>query len=239
MKRCISVFALIFALILCLTACVPEENIEQTTTDAVTEAPTTEEPTTEEITFEEETTEEVTTEEEMINHPTLEQIQAAASVMLSTEDILASANNEQQDWSDFGGLTVNEDGSLTALFRMGTNDIWDPYFYLIKQDTMVDNIMVIKYRCAIDQTLNMYMGTEGNAATGAGDHVGGELYATGDDWGYLVMDLNEVATCYDANAATLGYLRFGLSMAESGDTVDFGYVAFFHTMEQVSMIIPQ
>ncbi len=246
MKRWTVLVALLLALTLCMMACdnsgTPEQTTDQAPTTEATDAPTevsTSEPTTEPETTEPETTEpEQTTEEEVIVHPTLDQIKEYASVVLSTEEIMAAANNPDQDWSDFGGLTQNEDGSLTALFRMGTNDIWDPYFYLIREDTVVDNILVIKYRSDLDQILNLYMGTEGNTATGIDDHVGGDIYATDGDWFYLVMDLTQVADAYDANASSLGYLRFGLSMAESGDTVDFGFVAFFHTMDQVSMIIP-
>ena len=212
---------------------------EPTTEEPTTEEITTEEPTTEAVTTEPETTEEETTEEETVAHPTREDVKAYASVVLEMDDILASANNPQQDWSDFGGLTVHEDGTFTALFRMGTDNVWDPYFYLIKQPTAVDNILVIQYRSELDQTLNMYAGTEGINATGAGDHISGELYATGDDWGYLILDLTEVAFAYEPNEAALGYLRFGLSMAESGDTIDFGFVAFFHTMEQVYQALPQ
>ena len=203
MKHLWMIMAMILVCSLLLVGCNNTENPEtpETTAEQKTEAPeqTTVEPTTPEQTTAEQTTPEETTEAQAAVHPTREQIKEVASVVLEMEDILAAANNEQQDRSDFAGLTVHEDGTFTALFQMGTNDIWDPYFYLIKQDTVVDNILVIQYRSAIDQTLNMYAGTEGYSATGAGDHVGGELYATGDDWGYLVMDLNEVATCYDAN----------------------------------------
>ena len=102
-----------------------------TSTDAPTEEPTPEatEPTdTEAPTQPEETTEEVTTEEtteakEEIYHPTLEEVGQYATTILATEDILKAAHNEQQDWSDFGGLTLNEDGSLTALFRYGSDNV--------------------------------------------------------------------------------------------------------------------
>ena len=83
------------------------------------------------------------------------------------------------------------------------------------------------------------MGTEGNAATGAGDLVVAEIFATeGDDWGYLIVNLREEAACYDDQAAALGYLRIGLDMAESGDTLTIGYIAFFHSMDQVNELIP-
>lgn len=242
MKRLWILLAIALLCNLCLVGCEGNTETPEVTTDnPVTsdEETTPEQTTTPEETTPEETTPEETTEKEVVVHPTRDQIKEVASVVLEMDEILAAANNEQQDWSDFGGLTVNEDGTFTALFRMGTNDIWDPYFYLIKQDTVVDNILVIQYRSAIDQTLNMYAGTEGNAATGAGDHITDEMYATtGDEWGYLILDLSQVASCYDANASSLGYMRFGLSMAESGDTIQFGFVAFFNSMDQVNEYIP-
>lgn len=241
MKRLWILLAMILVCGLCLTGCDNKETPEspETTTEQGTLAPVTDEITTPEQTTVEETTPEETTEKEVVVHPTREQIKQVASVVLEMDDILAAANNEQQDWSDFGGLTVHEDGTFTALFRMGTNDIWDPYFYMIKQDTVVDNILVIQYRSAIDQTLNMYAGTEGYSATGAGDHISDEMFATeGDDWGYLILNLCDVAACYDADASSLGYMRFGLSMAESGDTIQFGFVAFFHSMDEVNEHIP-
>ena len=242
MKRFWILLAIALLCNLCLVGCDGNtESPEVTTDNPVTsdEETTPEQTTTPEETTPEQTTPEETTENEVVVHPTRDQIKEVASVVLEMDEILAAANNEQQDWSDFGGLTVNEDGTFTALFRMGTNDIWDPYFYLIKQDTVVDNILVIQYRSAIDQTLNMYAGTEGNAATGAGDHITDEMYATtGDEWGYLILDLSQVASCYDANASSLGYMRFGLSMAESGDTIQFGFVAFFNSMDQVNEYIP-
>lgn len=241
MKHLWILLAMILVCSLCFASCDNTETPEtpETTTEQGTLAPETDEITTPEQTTAEETTPEETTEKEVVVHPTREQIKEVASVVLEMDAILAAANNEQQDWSDFGGLTVHEDGTFTALFRMGTNDIWDPYFYLIKEDTVVDNILVIQYRSAIDQTLNMYAGTEGYAATGAGDHISDEMFATtGDDWGYLILDLSEVAGCYDAAASSLGYMRFGLSMAESGDTIQFGFVAFFHSMDEVNEHIP-
>ena len=242
MKRFWILLAIALLCNLCLVGCDGNtESPEVTTDNPVTsdEETTPEQTTTPEETTPEQTTPEETTENEVVVHPTRDQIKEVASVVLEMDEILAAANNEQQDWSDFGGLTVNEDGTFTALFRMGTNDIWDPYFDLIKHDTVVDNILVIQYRSAIDQTLNMYAGTEGNAATGAGDHITDEMYATtGDEWGYLILDLSQVASCYDANASSLGYMRFGLSMAESGDTIQFGFVAFFNSMDQVNEYIP-
>ena len=242
MKRLWILLAIALLCNLCLVGCEGNtESPEVTTDNPVTsdEETTPEQTTTPEETTPEQTTPEETTEKEVVVHPTHDQIKEVASVVLEMDEILAAANNAQQDWSDFGGLTVNEDGTFTALFRMGTNDIWDPYFYLIKEDTVVDNILVIQYRSAIDQTLNMYAGTEGNAATGAGDHITDEMYATtGDEWGYLILNLAEIASCYDASASSLGYMRFGLSMAESGDTIQFGFVAFFNSMDQVNEYIP-
>ena len=241
MKRLWILLAIALLCNLCLVGCDGNTETPEVTTDnpVTSDEETTPEQTTPEETTPEQTTPEETTEKEVVVHPTRDQIKEVASVVLEMDEILAAANNEQQDWSDFGGLTVNEDGTFTALFRMGTNDIWDPYFYLIKQDTVVDNILVIQYRSAIDQTLNMYAGTEGNAATGAGDHITDEMYATtGDEWGYLILNLAEIASCYDANASSLGYMRFGLSMAESGDTIQFGFVAFFNSMDQVNEYIP-
>ena len=246
MKRLWILLAIALLCNLCLVGCDGNTETPEVTTDnPVTsdEETTPEQTTTPEETTPEQTTPEETTEKEVVVHPTRDQIKvpltASSFMPLGIPSVLAAANNEQQDWSDFGGLTVNEDGTFTALFRMGTNDIWDPYFYLIKEDTVVDNILVIQYRSEIDQTLNMYAGTEGNAATGAGDHITDEMYATtGDEWGYLILNLAETASCYDASASSLGYMRFGLSMAESGDTIQFGFVAFFNSMDQVNEYIP-
>ena len=241
MKRLWIFLAMILVCGLCLTGCDNKESPEspETTTEQGTLAPVTDEIATPEQTTVEETTPEETTEKEVVVHPTREQIKQVASVVLEMDDILAAANNEQQDWSDFGGLTVHEDGTFTALFRMGTNDIWDPYFYMIKQDTVVDNILVIQYRSAIDQTLNMYAGTEGYSATGAGDHVVAEIFATsGDEWNYLVLNMADEAACYEQSEAALGYLRFGLMMAESGDTITIDYIAFFNDMNEVNDLIP-
>ncbi len=246
MKKSLILTALSLVLAVCLTACDQNTNDPAQTTDLETvETPTTEEvttqePTTEEVTTEEPTTEEITTEEQtMMPEASIEEIKAAAVAFLDAAAMKEAADNPQQDWSDFGGLTENEDGSVTALFHMGTNDIWDPYCYLLKQDTTVGDIMVIKYQIKYDFRVKLFMGTEGNAATGAGDEVITEFYATeGDEWGYLVMDLREEAMAYDSSAAALGYLRLGLDMAESGDTVTIGYIAFFNTMNEVNELIP-
>ncbi len=212
------------------------------TTEALTEAPTeatTEEITTEEITTEEITTEEITTEAQTQKPESIEDIKAAAVTFLDAAAMIEAANNPQQDWSDFGGMTENPDGSITALFRMGTNDVWDPYCYLLKQPTTVGDIMVIKYQTKYDFRVKLYLGTEGDAAVGAIDNVMAEIFATeGDEWGYLIINMAEEAFAYDADAAALGYLRFGLDMAESGDTVTFAYVAFFNTMDEVNDLIP-
>ena len=252
MKKSIALIALSMILVLCFVAC-DKNTVDPSaqTTDAVTteevltaEQPTTEEITTEEPTTEEPTTEAVTTTEEVTTAEPwegapIEDIKFAAVAFLDADDMLAAANNPQQDWSDFGGLTVNEDGSVTALFRMGTNDVWDPYCYLLKQPTTVGDYMVIKYQIKYDFRVRLYMGTEGNAATGAGDCVMTEFFATeGDDWGYLVMDLREEAMAYDTTAASLGYLRLGLDMAESGDTVTIAYIAFFNSMDVINELIP-
>ena len=230
-------FSLIFTL--CLAACDKGTEQEPDTTAQVTEAPT-EEITTEEPTTEEPTTEEPTTEAKVeIVHPSREAVQAAAVAFLDAAAMQEAANNPQQDWSDFGGMTENPDGSVTLLFRMGTNDVWDPYCYLLKQPTTVGDIMVIKYQVKYDFRVRMYLASEGNAATGAGDNVTVEIFATeGDEWNYLVLNMAEEAGGYDENAAALGYLRFGLDMAESGDTVTIAYVAFFHNMNEVNDLIP-
>ncbi len=245
MKRWI-IAVLALSILLCMAACtqttetpeppIPEPPAEEATTEATaTEAPVTEAPATEAPATEEETTQ----EKEEIYHPTLDEVKTYATAVLETEDILAAAHNAEQDWSDFGGLTLNEDGSLTALFRYGSDNVWDPYFYLIRQDTPVDDIMVIKYRSAYDQGLNLYMGTEGNVAHGNGDNVDGAIEATDGEWAYVAIDLAELALCYDSETGYLGYLRFGLAnTAENGDTVDIGFVAFFSSMDEVDKIIP-
>lgn len=232
-------FSLIFTL--CLAACDKgAEQPEDTTAVMETEAPTTEELTTEAPTAEEITTEEETTQAEVaVVHPSVEEVKAAAVAFLDAAAMQEAANNPQQDWSDFGGMTENPDGSVTLLFRMGTNDVWDPYCYLLKQPTTVGDIMVIKYQVKYDFRVRLYLASEGNAATGAGDNVTVEIFATeGDEWNYLVLNMAEEASGYDENAAALGYLRFGLDMAESGDTVTIAYVAFFHNMNEVNDLIP-
>lgn len=243
MKRSLILIAFSLVLAICLAACdepanEPVDSTEQSTeasaTQQGTEEPTTEEPTTEEITTEEPTTEKQTQAPESI-----EDIKATAVTFIDAAAMKEAADNPQQDWSDFGGLTENEDGSVTALFRMGTNAVWDPYCYLIKQPTTVGDIMVMKYRVKFDFRVNLYMGTEGNAATGSGDLVVAEIFATeGDEWGYLIINMREEAACYDDDAAALGYLRVGLSMAESGDTLTIGYIAFFNSMDEVNAVIP-
>ena len=218
-----------------------EEPVETTAsaTEETTEEITTEEITTEEITTEEITTEAPTTEKETQAPESIEDIKAAAVAFLDAAAMQEAANNPQQDWSDFGGMTENEDGSVTLLFRMGTNDIWDPYCYLLKQPTTVGDIMVMKYKVKYDYRVKLYMGSEGDAATGAADNVMVEIFATeGDEWGYLILNMAEEAFAYDASSAALGYLRFGLDMAESGDTVTIGYIAFFNTMDEVNELIP-
>lgn len=240
MKRWIIV-VLALSLLLCMAACDQPPETPETTAPPVTDAPT-EEATTEapetEAPTEEATTEEETTEEEGIYHPTIDEVRQYATTILDTEDIMAAANNPEQDWSDFGGLTLNEDGSLTALFRYGSDNVWDPYFYLIREDTPVDDILVIKYRSQYNQGLNLYMGTEGNAAHGNGDHVDYSIESTEEDWAYVAIDIGDLAFCYDSDAGSLGYLRFGLSnTSEDGDTVDIGFVAFFSSMDEVYKII--
>lgn len=241
MKKSLILIALSLALAFCLAACdtptaEPADTTAQETHTLAVE--TTEEPTTEAPTTEEPTTEEITTEAPKAG-ASLDEIKAAAVAFQDADKMLAAANNEQQDWSDFGGLTVNEDGSVTALFRMGTNDVWDPYCYLLKEPTTVGDYMVIQYKVKYDFRVFLFMGTEGTSATGAGDQVTVEFYATeGDEWGYLIMDMREDAYAYDSAAAALGYIRLGLDMAESGDTVTIGYIAFFNSMDQINELIP-
>lgn len=244
MKRMLISMLLCLSLVLCFAACDGGKQPEQTTPEVTTEAPTTEEPTTEEPTTEEPTTEDPTTEELTTEEPkkpvaSREEIKAAATAFIDAETMLEASNNPQQDWSDFGGLTVNEDGSVTALIEEDSVAVWDPYFYLIKQDTVVDDIMVIQYRSAMEYDLRLFLGTEGNAATGAGDLLTDVFYETGDEWGYLILDIGTLAGCYDASAQSLGYLRMGFGFIESGESVDIGYIAFFHTVEDVYELIPQ
>ena len=246
MKKLLVLIAFSLVLTLCFAACdskteqpADDTTAQQTevTTQETTAEQTTEQPTTEELTTEQE--EPTTQARPEIQHPSAEVVKAAAVTFLDAAAMKAAADNPQQDWSDFGGLTENEDGSVTALFRMGTNDVWDPYCYLLKQDTTVSDIMVIKYRVKYDFRVKLYMGTEGNAATGAGDLVMAEIFATeGDEWSYLIVNLADEAAAYDASAAALGYLRVGLDMAESGDTLTIGYIAFFNTMQEVNDLIP-
>lgn len=242
MKKIVVLLALCLVFAVCLVACdssTSDPADTQATSEQATEEPTTEPPTTEEPTTEEPTTEEPTTEAQTEMQESLEDIKTTAAAFIDAAAMKQAADNPQQDWSDFGGLTENEDGSVTALFRMGTNDVWDPYCYLIKQPTTVGDIMVIKYQVKYDFRVKLYMGTEGNAATGAGDLVMAEIFATeGDDWGYLIINLRDEAGCYDETAAALGYLRIGLDMAESGDTITIGYIAFFNSMDQVNELIP-
>ena len=92
------------------------------TTEGTTEGETegaTEQPT------EAPTTEDVTTEEQPIS-VSIEDVKAAAITFVDPEMIKAYAENPDQDWSDFGGMTVNEDGSVKALYRYGADDHWDP-----------------------------------------------------------------------------------------------------------------
>lgn len=239
MKRICMMLAIVLALSLCLCGCDHASENSGTTAEQTTEAPTesvvetteegteaTTEATTEEIT---EATTEETTEENAAKVPTRDEIKQAASAFVEVADMLEASRNEFQDWSDFGGLIENEDGSVTAVIQEDSNPVWDPYFYLIKKDTPVDNVLVIQYRTAMEYGVNLYLGTTGNAATGAGDLLTDVLYETGDEWGYLVLDIGLLAGAYDANAASLGYLRMGLSYIESGESIDIGYVAFFHT----------
>ena len=240
MKKLLVLIAFSLILTLCLAACDKGTEQEPDTTAQVTEAPT-EEITTEEATTEEEiTTAEETTEAKVeIVHPSREVVKAAAVAFLDAAAMQEAANNPQQDWSDFGGMTENPDGSVTLLFRMGTNDVWDPYCYLLKQPTTVGDVMVIKYQVNYDFRVSMYMGSEGNAATGAGDLVVADIFATAEgEWNYLVLNMAQEAGCYDQSAAALGYLRLGLMMAESGDTITIDYVAFFNDMNEVNDLIP-
>ena len=238
MKKLIALIAFSLILTLCLASCDKTTEQPAETTAQVTEAPT-EETTVEETTAEQTTAEETTEEKVQVVHPSVEEVKAAAVTFLDAAAMQEAANNPQQDWSDFGGMTENPDGSVTLLFRMGTNDVWDPYCYLLKQPTTVGDVMVIKYQCKYDFRVRMYLATEGNAATGAGDNVTVEIFATeGDEWNYLVLNMAEEAPGYDASAAALGYVRFGLDMAESGDTVTIAYVAFFNNMNEVNDLIP-
>ena len=241
MKKLLVLISLLLVIPLCLVACAMEKGpLPDDTTEQTTPEITTPEETTPEETTPEETTPEETTEEKVqIPEPSMEELKEKAVAFLDAAAMKEAADNPQQDWSDFGGLSDNPDGSVTALFRMGTNDVWDPYCYLLKQDTTVGDIMVIKYQIKYDFRVKLYMGTEGNAATGAGDLFMTEFFATeGDEWGYLIVNMAEEVPSYDKDAAALGYLRLGLDMAESGDTVTIMYIAFFNTMDEVNELIP-
>lgn len=236
MKKLLVLFALLLVIPLCLSACDTQKGDDPADT---TEQNTPEETTSEETTPEETTPEETTEAKTDMPEPSVEEIKAKAVAFLDAAAMKEAADNPQQDWSDFGGLTENPDGSVTALFRMGTNDVWDPYCYLLKQDTTVGDVMVIKYQIKDDFRVKLYLASEGNAATGAGDLFVTEFYATeGDEWGYLVVNMAEEVPSYDKDAAALGYLRFGLDMAESGDTVTIMYIAFFNTMDEINELIP-
>ncbi len=246
MKKTIVFIALSLALILCLAACQSSAEKPVDTTELDTEAPTTEyttEEITEEITTEEvtteETTEEITTEEQLQTPVSIEEVMAAAVTFITPEMIKAYAENPEQDWSDFGGMTVNEDGSVKALYRTGMDDRWDPYCYLVKDYVPAGEIAVIQYRCEYNFGVNLYIGSDGNVATGDYEYVPAEIFATTDgEWNYLVINLAEDAMCYDNESGVLGFLRFGLDGAEAGDTVDFGFVAFFHNMTEASKVLP-
>ena len=242
MKRSLLLIALSLVLVLCFAACdtPAEEPID--TTEHSTEAPTTEETTeeitTEEVTTEQPTTEEVTTEEEPIS-VSIEDVKAAAITFVGPEMIKTYAENPDQDWSDFGGMTVNEDGSVKALYRFGADDKWDPYCYLVKDFVAAGDIAVIQYRSEYNFGVNLYIGSEGNVATGPTEHVQAEIFATEEgEWKYLVVNLAEDALCYDNESGVLGFLRFGLDNAQAGDTVDFGFVAFFANITEAAKVLP-
>ena len=149
------------------------------------------------------------------------------------------AENPDQDWSDFGGMTVNEDGSVKALYRTGADDRWDPYCYLVKHYVAAGNIAVIQYRCEYNFGVNLYIGSDGNVATGDYEYVPAAIFASkAGEWNYLVINLAEDAWCYDNESGVLGFLRFGLDGAEAGDTVDFGFVAFFANMAEAAKVLP-
>lgn len=242
MKRSMLLIVLSLSLVLCFAACdTPTEDPVDTTEEITTEAPATEQ-TTAEITTEEptteETTEEITTEEQPIS-VSIEDVKAAAITFVDPEMIKAYAENPDQDWSDFGGMTVNEDGSVKALYRYGADDHWDPYCYLVKDYVAAGNIAVIQYRCEYNFGVNLYIGSEGNVATGPSEHVQAAIFASKDgEWNYLVVNLEEDAMCYDNESGVLGFLRFGLDNAEAGDTVDFGFVAFFANITEAAKVLP-
>ena len=244
MKRSLILIALSLALVLCFAACdTPTEDPVDTTEEITTEAAATEQ-TTEEITTEEPTTEEITTEEAtteaLLQTPVnIEDVKAAAITFVGPEMIKAYAENPEKDWSDFGGMTVNEDGSVKALYRYGADDHWDPYCYLVKDYVAAGNIAVIQYRSEYNFGVNLYIGSEGNVATGPSEHVQAHIFATKDgEWNYLVVNLKDDAMCYDNDSGVLGFLRFGLDDAEAGDTIDFGFVAFFANITEAANVLP-
>ena len=243
MKKALILIVLTLTLVLCLTACnTPVEDPVDTTvssteapaTEAPTEEKTTEEPTTEEI-----TTEEITTEALLQTPVNIEDVKAAALTFVTPEMIKAYAENPDNDWSDFGGMTYNEDGSVKALYRYGADDHWDPYCYLVKDYVPAGYISVIQYRSEYNFGVNLYIGSEGNVATGPSEHVQARIFASKDgEWNYLVVNLAEDAWCYDNESGVLGFLRFGLEDAEAGDTIDFGFVAFFHNITEAAKVLP-
>ena len=238
MKRSLLLIALSLSLVLCFAACdTSTEDPVDTTEEITTEAPATEQ-TTEEITTEEPTTEEETTEEQPVS-VSIEDVKAAAITFVDPEMIKSYAENPDQDWSDFGGMTVNEDGSVKALYRYGADDHWDPYCYLVKDYVAAGNIAVIQYRSEYNFGVNLYIGSEGNVATGPSEHVQARIFASKDgEWNYLVVNLAEDAWCYDSESGVLGFLRFGLDDAEAGDTIDFGFVAFFANITEAAKVLP-
>jgi hypothetical protein len=236
---------LVLSMLLCMTACTqtpetPEETTQASTTEApTTEAPTTEAPTTEEPTTEEPTTEEITTEEETQAPVSIDAVKEAAITFITPEMIKAAAENPDNDWSDFGGMTFNEDGSVKALFTTGKDDKWDPYCYLVKEYYEAGDYAIIQYRSRDTFDVNLYIGSDRNVATGPDEYVHAEIFATPEgEWNYLIVNLADDAMCYDNESGVLGFLRFGLDFAEPGDTVDFGFVAFFYTLEQAAQVLP-
>lgn len=253
MKRSLLLIVLSLVLVVCFVSCnTPAEDSNDTaenptTTPSATNSPTTQEttiepteaPTTQEITTEEPTTEETTTEAETQAPVSIEDVKKAAITFITPEMIKAAAEDPNQDSSDFGGMTVNEDGSVKALFRTGMDNKWDPYFYLVTDYVPAGNIAVIQYRCAYNFGVNLYIGSDGNVATGDYEYVPAEIFASEDgEWNYLIINLAEDAMCYDNESGVLGFLRFGLNDAESGDTVDFGFVAFFYSVSEAAAVLP-
>jgi uncharacterized protein (DUF1330 family) len=231
--------------VLCFAACdTPAEEPIDTTAEITTEEPTTEQVTTEEITTEEPTTEEPTTEEitteaQLQTTVSIEAVKEAALTFVDPEMIKAYAENPDNDWSDFGGMTFNEDGSVKALFTTGKDDKWDPYCYLVKEYYEAGDYAIIQYRSRDTFDVNLYIGSDRNVATGPDEYVHAEIFATPEgEWHYLIVNLADDAMCYDNESGVLGFLRFGLDFAEPGDTVDFGFVAFFYTLEQAAKVLP-